>query len=341
MRAVRIHQHGDASVLRLEDVPDPKPDRGWALVRVRACALNHLDIWIRIGLPGIQIPLPHILGSDLAGEIVDPGSADLKPGTRILVAPGIGCGRCAACSSGTDNFCRQYTLVGYMVDGGYAELAAVPAANLIPIPATMSFTEAAAVPLVFLTAWHMLVARAGLRPGEDVLIQGAGSGVGSAAIQIAKLLGARVIATSGAARKLELAQQLGADHVLSYREQDIASEVRRLTGKKGVDVVFEHVGAATWDGSVASLAQGGRLVTCGATSGAKVELDIRHLFGRQLVLAGSYMGGRGELHKVLQFVFDGRLKPVIDRTFPLAEAAAAHRHLESQQQFGKVLLQIS
>ena len=340
MRAVRIHQHGDASVLRFEDAPDPEAPLGWALVRVRACALNHLDIWIRGGLPGIEIPMPHVLGSDIAGEVLDPGSANsIAAGTRVLVAPGVGCGRCAACSAGAENFCRDYTLLGYRIDGGYAELAAVPSANLIPIPDRMSLVEAAAVPLVFLTAWHMLTERARLQPGEDVLVQAAGSGVGSAAIQIAKLLGARVFATSSESRKLELAKQLGAAAVLNNKEQDVGAEVRRLTGKKGVEVVFEHVGAATWEASLKSLAYGGRLVTCGSTSGAKVELDIRHLFGRQLVLAGSYMGGRGELHQVLQFVFDGRLKPVVDRTFPLAEAAAAHRHLESRKQFGKVVLE--
>jgi NADPH:quinone reductase-like Zn-dependent oxidoreductase len=339
MRAVRMHQHGGPEVLRIEELPQPKPRPGWSVVRVKACALNHLDLWVRRGLPGIAIPLPHILGCDIAGELVATTDEQAPAsGTRVLVAPGVGCGSCSECSAGRDNLCRRYTLLGYLLDGGYAELALVPTVNLIPIPDALDWAAAAAVPLVFLTAWHMLTEVASLRPGETILIQGAGSGVGSAAIQIARLMGARVLATTSDPNKQARARELGAEAVYDSRAPALAAEVRRWTGNRGVEVVFEHVGAATWNASVAALARRGRLVTCGATSGVEVQLDLRHLFGRQLVLAGSYMGGRGELHRVLELVFAGRLAAVIDRTFPLEQAAAAHRHLESGRQFGKVVL---
>jgi NADPH:quinone reductase-like Zn-dependent oxidoreductase len=248
------------------------------------------------------------------------------------------CGKCAACVSGQDNRCRQFTNLGYMIDGGCAELVRVPEVNCLPYPENLSFEQAAAVPLVFQTAWHMLVARAGLQPGEDVLVLGAGSGVGSAAIQIAKFFGARVIATAGSDEKLAKARELGADHVINHKAQKIREEVRRITGKRGVDVVFEHVGTATWDDSLASLALAGRLVTCGNTTGYDAKIDLRFLFSRQLSLLGSYMGVKSELHTIVKLVTAGRLKPVVDRVFPLAEAAAAHAYLESGRQFGKVVL---
>jgi NADPH:quinone reductase-like Zn-dependent oxidoreductase len=250
------------------------------------------------------------------------------------------CGKCPACISGLDNHCRQFTNLGYMIDGGCAEFVRVPEVNCLPYPENLSFEEAAAVPLVFQTAWHMLIARAQLQPGEDVLILGAGSGVGSAAIQIAKFFGARVITTAGSDAKLEKARQLGADHVINHKSQKIRDEVRRITNKRGVDVVFEHVGTATWDDSLASLALAGRLVTCGSTTGYDAKLDLRFLFSRQLSLLGSYMGVKSELHTIMKLVAAGRLKPVVDRVFPLAEAAAAHTYLESGQQFGKVVLKV-
>jgi NADPH:quinone reductase-like Zn-dependent oxidoreductase len=264
----------------------------------------------------------------------------VRPGDKVVLAPGVSCGQCAACAAGKDNECHKYTPLGYGRNGGCAEYVVAPEMNVLPMPAGLSFEEAAAVPLVFLTAWHMLVARARLQPGEEVLILGAGSGVGSAAIQIAKLTGARVIATAGSSAKLDKARELGADELINHAQQKISEEVRSLTGKRGVDVVFEHVGTATWEQSILSLAIGGRLVTCGATTGFAAQLDLRYLFARQLSLLGSYMGSRAELYTVLKLVGEKRLHPVIDRVFPLAEAAQAHRRMEQREQFGKIVLAV-
>ena len=342
MKAILFRQHGGPEVLQYVDVPEPEPRPNEVLVRVRACALNHLDLWVRGGLPNVPIPLPHIPGSDVAGEIAKIGTevTTVRVGQKVVLAPGVTCGKCPACISGRDNLCRQFTNLGYMIDGGCAEFVRTPEVNCLPYPENLSFEEAAAVPLVFQTAWHMLVDRAQLRPGEDVLILGAGSGVGSAAIQIAKFFGARVITTAGSDAKLEKARELGADHVINHKSQKIRDEVRRITNKRGVDVVFEHVGTATWDDSLASLALAGRLVTCGSTTGYDAKLDLRFLFSRQLSLLGSYMGAKSELHTIMKLVAAGRLKPVVDRIFPLADATAAHTYLESGQQFGKVVLRV-
>ena len=342
MKAILFQQHGGPEVLRYSDVPDPEPRPNEVLVRVRACALNHLDLWVRRGLPNVPIPLPHIPGSDVAGEIAKIGSdvTTVRVGQKVVLAPGVTCGKCAACISGQDNRCRQFTNLGYMIDGGCAEFVRVPEVNCLPYPENLSFEQAAAIPLVFQTAWHMLIARAELQPGEDVLVLGAGSGVGSAAIQIAKFFGARVIATAGSDEKLAKARELGADYVINHKSQKIRDEVRRITNKRGVDVVFEHVGTATWDDSLASLALAGRLVTCGNTTGYDAKIDLRFLFSRQLSLLGSYMGVKSELHTIMKLVVAGRLKPVVDRTFPLAQAAAAHAYLEAGQQFGKVVLRV-
>ncbi len=338
MKAVRIHQFGGPEVLMYEDVPDPQPRQDQVLVRVRACALNHLDLWVRKGLPGVT--LPHILGSDIAGEVVATGEyvTGFKPGQRVLIAPMHFCGHCARCVAGLQNQCREFTVLGNGVDGGNCELIAVPAANVIPIPDSLDFNQAASVPLVFLTAWHMLVGRAAVRPGQTVLVLGASSGVGIAAIQIAKLFHCRVITTAGDQSKLEKARALGADFGINHYQQKISEEVRNITNKEGVDIVVEHVGAATWDESVRSLKSAGTLVTCGATTGPNVGLDLRHLFARQLTLLGSYMGTMGELHEVLGHVFAGRLKPVVDRVFPLSDLRAAHEHLEKSQMFGKIVV---
>lgn len=341
MKAIVFHQHGGPDVLKYVDAPDPQINPTEVLVRVRACALNHLDLWVRRGLPGINIPLPHIPGSDISGEVAAVGSlvTRVKPGDRVLLAPGVTCGQCAACLGGADNLCRAYTNFGYMIDGGCAELVRSPEVNVIPIPGDLSFEEAAAVPLVFLTAWHMLIGRAQLQPGEDVLVLGASSGVGSAAIQICKLLGARVITTVSNDAKAQKARQLGADEVIDYSRQDILTEVKRLTGKRGVDVVFEHVGKATWEASVLSLASNGRLVTCGATTGYDARVDLRYLFSRHLSLLGSYMGSKAELLTVLRLIGQRKLHAVIDRVMPLAECAAAHSLMEKREMFGKLILQ--
>lgn len=342
MKAIVIAKHGGPEVLQYIDVAQPQPGPAEVVVRVRACALNHLDLWVRGGLPGVQLPLPLIPGSDIAGEVSSVGGLvrNVRVGQKVVLAPGVSCGQCAACAAGNDNYCRQYGLFGYARNGGCAEYVLAPEVNVLPMPEGLSFEEAAAVPLVFLTAWHMLITRARLRPGEEVLVLGAGSGVGSAAIQIAKLTGARVIATAGTAAKLEKARELGASEVIHHGEKKIAEEVRRLTGRRGVDIVFEHVGVATWEQSVMSLATGGRLVTCGATTGATAQLDLRVLFVRQLSLLGSFMGSRAELYTVLKLVGEKKLRPVVDRIFPLAEAAEAHERLEQREQFGKVVLQV-
>ncbi len=338
MKAVRIHEFGGPEVLRYEDVPDPTPRKDQVLVRVRACAMNHLDIWVRKGLPGVQ--LPHIPGSDVAGEIAEVGEyvTGFKTGQRVLLAPMSFCHHCAKCVAGLQNQCPEFTVLGNRADGGDCELIAVPAVNVIPIPDTLSFDEAASVPLVFLTAWHMLVGRAGLRVGQTVLILGANSGVGIAAIQVARFFNATVIATAGDEEKMQKARELGAHHVINHYQQKISEEVRKITAKEGVDVVFEHVGAATWEDSVKCLKPAGTLVTCGATSGPSVGIDLRLVFSRQLSILGSYMGTMGELHEVLKHVFSGRLKPVVDRAFPLREVRQAHEYMEKSRMFGKIVL---
>jgi NADPH:quinone reductase-like Zn-dependent oxidoreductase len=341
MKAVRFHEHGGPDVLRVEEVADPVIGPGEALVRVRACALNHLDLWQRSGLRRVVIPMPHISGSDVAGVVAENTVSGVATGTRVMLQPGISCGRCAACLSGRDNECPQYEVLGYRNHpGGYAELVKVPAQNLVPIPDTISFVDAAAFPLTFVTAWHMLVTRAELQRGEDVLVLAAGSGVGQAAIQIARLLGGRVIATGGSDAKLEQARALGASALINHHTQDIAEEIKRLTDRRGVDVVFEHVGRATWARSVRSLARGGRLVTCGATTGGDAAIDLLAIFSKQLSILGSYMGTKSELLRAAEFFFAGQLKPVVDRTYPLEDAAAAQQRLEQSGQFGKIVLEV-
>lgn len=344
MNAVRFHQHGDVDVLQYEDAPDPSPSSGEALVRVRACALNRLDLWQRRGLPRVTIPMPHISGSDVAGEVIDargaPG-ANIRVGQRVMLQPGISCGRCPACLDGRDNECAQYDVLGYVShQGGYAELVKVPIQNLVALPDSIDYVQAAAFPLTFVTAWHMLMTRAQLRRGEDVLVLAAGSGVGQAAIQIAVLHGARVIATAGSDEKLERARALGASGTIHHYDQNIVEEVKNMTEGRGVDIVVEHVGEATWAQSVRALARGGRLVTCGATTGANGSLDLRALFVKQLTIRGSYMGTKGELLAASRFFFNGQLTPVVDRTFPLRDARAAQRRLEQSGQFGKVVLEV-
>jgi NADPH:quinone reductase-like Zn-dependent oxidoreductase len=338
MKAIRIHEFGGPEVLRYEEVPDPQLRKDQVLVRVNACAMNHLDLWVRKGLPGVK--LPHIPGSDIAGGIVAVGEyvTGFKSGQRVLIAPMHFCNRCAKCVAGLQNQCPQFSVLGNAVEGGDCQLIALPPVNVIPIPDELDFNQAASVPLVFLTAWHMLVGRAGIRPGQTVLVLGANSGVGMAGIQIAKLFHSTVIATAGDDRKAAKARELGADHVVDHYRQKISEEIRRITDNQGVDIVLEHVGPATWDASMRSLKPGGILVTCGATTGSEVGFDLRFLFSRNLSILGSYMGTMGELHEVLKHIFKGRLKPVVDRTFPLSEARAAHEYMEESQMFGKIVL---
>jgi NADPH:quinone reductase-like Zn-dependent oxidoreductase len=338
VKAIRFHAHGGPDVLRYEDVDEPVAGPGEAVVRVRACALNHLDLWQRRGIERVRIPFPHISGADVAGEIDSAPGGEYAKGRRVMLQPGLSCGRCPACLDGRDNECPAYDVLGYRSDGGYAEYVKVPVQNLIAIPDAIGFVDAAAFPLAFLTAWHMLITRANLRAGEDVLVIGAGSGVGQAAIQIAGRHGARVFATAGSDEKLVKARQLGAYDVVNHTSEDVPARIKELTGGRGVDVVVEHVGTATWDRSLKCLVRTGRLVTCGATTGHDARIDLRFLFGRQLSLLGSYMGRKGELLRAAQFFFAGELRPVVDRTYPLAEAAEAHRRLEAREQFGKIVL---
>jgi NADPH:quinone reductase-like Zn-dependent oxidoreductase len=342
MKCVRFHRHGGPEVLQYEEAPDPAPGEGEALVRVKACALNHLDLWARNGLPNVKIPLPHISGCDIAGvvELAPAGEAEFQSGSEVIVSPGMSCGRCDRCLTGRDNQCTQYAIIGYQVDGGLAELVRVPRTNLVKKPEGLGFVEAASFPLVFLTAYHMLVSRARIEAGETVLVLGAGSGVGSAAIQVAKMYGASVIATAGGEEKLRKARELGADEVVDHYRQDVLEEVRRVTGRRGVDIVVEHVGRATWEKSVKALARGGRVVTCGATTGHEAVTDLRYVFSRELTVFGSYMGSKGELLKVARLFEEGRLKPVVDSTFPLQKTADAETRMERSEHFGKIVVTV-
>jgi NADPH:quinone reductase-like Zn-dependent oxidoreductase len=340
MKAVIFKEHGGPEVLQYSEAPSPAIRANEVLVEVRACALNHLDVWARRGLPGIEIPLPHILGNDIAGVVREAGELVtwVRPNDEVMLQPGVSCGHCIECLRGLDNLCPEYDILGYRRDGGYAELVAAPGVNVIPKPQNLSWEEAAALPLVTVTAWHMLVGRARVKPGEDVLIHAAGSGVGSIGIQVARLHGARVIATAGSDEKLDKARDLGADEVVNYTREDWPKEVRRLTGKRGVDVVFEHTGAATWPGSLASLAKDGRVVTCGATSGFDARTDLRQVFYRHLSLLGSFMGSKAELLDAMKFIESGKIRAVVDRVLPLQEARRAHELIEDRAQFGKLVL---
>ncbi len=340
MSAMTLREHGGPEVLKLEQLPIPEPGPGEVRVRVRAVATNHLDIWVRRGGPAFKLEYPHRLGSDIAGEVDAAGAgASAKPGTRVVVQPGVSCMRCAQCLSGHDNLCRYYKILGENTQGGYAEYVVVPEVNLAPYPERLTMPEAAASLLPFLTAWQMVVHKARLAPGEVVLVQGAGSGIGVAAIQIAKLHGARVIATASTADKLARAKALGADEVIDYTTSDFAAECKRLTGKRGVDAVIEHVGGDVFAASIKAVRNGGRVVTCGATAGFHPAIDLRHIFFRQVEVLGSTMGSKADLLAVLGHVAAGRLSPVVHAVLPLARAGEAHRMLEERKAFGRVVLE--
>ena len=339
MNAVVIHEHGGIDKLCFEEMPVPNIAADEVLVEVKAAALNHLDLWVRGGLPAFKLKMPHILGSDAAGVVTAVGDVvnNVKVGDKVLLAPGWGCGACHECLNGDDNLCRDYQILGETTQGTFAEYVKAPAENAFLIPDGLSFEEAAAIPLVFLTAWHMLVEQVKVQPGEDILILAAGSGVGSAAIQIAKLFCARVIATASTDEKLQKAGELGADELINYTDKDFLEEVKRLTNKRGVDIVFEHVGKSTWENSIKALKKGGRLVTCGATTGYDPTTDLRYVFSKALKIFGNFMGRKEGLKRALQF-FPEKLKPVIDTSFPLQDAAKAHQRLMNREQFGKLIL---
>lgn len=340
MKAVVVQQHGDASVLTLAQVPKPKPKAGEVLVAIKAVAVNHLDIWVRRGGPAFKLSYPHRLGSEIAGVVAEVGAdvSDLEVGTKIVVNPGLSCGHCTECLYGRDNLCRYYKILGENTQGGYAEFISVPRQNIAPFPGDLSFEEAAAGLLTFLTAWQMLVDKARVQPGQFVLVQGAGSGVGVAATQIAKLHGARVIATASTEEKLRKAKALGAEETINYTETNFVKEVKRITGKRGADIVIEHVGGETLAQSLLATRNGGRVVTCGATAGFESTIDLRHVFFRQVEILGSTMASKGALLRLLPFLASGQLKPIVDRVLPLEEAAEAHRLLEERKVFGKVVL---
>jgi NADPH:quinone reductase-like Zn-dependent oxidoreductase len=340
MKAAFFKEYGGPEKLIYGDFPDPNIGRDEVLIRVKACSLNHLDIWVRQGVPAYKTQLPHISGSDVSGVIEAVGGEvqELRPGMRVIVSPGISCFKCPNCLSGNDNLCDSYTILGAGAHGGYAQFIKVRSLDVIPIPEDLTFEEAAAFPLTFVTAWHMLMTRCQIKAGQDVLVLAAGSGIGSAAVQIAKLAGARVITTAGSAEKCERAKALGADEVVDYHTDDFSRAVRIFTQGRGADVVFEHVGPETWSKSIQCLAKNGKLVTCGATTGKEVPLDLRYVFSRQLSILGSMMGCRFELLEILKLIGGRKLKPVIDSSFPLLEARQAQEKLLDRRQFGKILL---
>ncbi|MBI4587960.1 MAG: zinc-binding dehydrogenase [Candidatus Rokubacteria bacterium] len=340
MKALLFRQFGGPEVLQYEDVPDPKIGPHEVLVKVRACALNHLDLWVRNGLPLLQTPLPFWTGSDIAGDVVEVGAdvQGVEAGDRVAVNPNLTCGRCDYCLMGEDPLCDAFGIIGEHCRGGLAEYVSVDARNVLRLPDAIPYEGAAAFILANMTAWRMLVTQAQLRAGEDLLILGVGGGVSSAAVGIGKLAGARVWVTSSSDDKLERAKALGADEGINYAREDWARAVWEQTGKRGVDVVLENVGAATWTGSLRVLAKGGRLVTCGATSGPKGETDIRLVFWRQLRIIGSTMANRKEFGDVMRELFRGTLKPLVDRVFPLRDGAEAQRLLAEGRQFGKLVL---
>lgn len=340
MKAICIEAHGGPEVLREIERPAQQLGPNDARLQVRAVALNHLDLWVRRGVPGHRFPLPLVPGCDIAARVVELGEHvdGWHVGDQVLVSPGSGCGHCPHCHAGRDHLCRRYGIFGETRDGGCCEEMVIDARHLLAIPSNLSIAEAAAVPLTLLTAWHMVVERAELRPGETVLVQAAASGVSIMAIQIAKIFGGRVIATAGSPQKAALARELGADDTILYREVDFAEELRRITGKRGVDVILDHIGAETFDRDVRSLAKGGRLVLCGATSSPEAQFDLRHLFFKGLSILGSTMGGRGELDEAMTFVASGKIRPVLDRVFRMGEVRAAHAHLEARQALGKVVV---
>lgn len=339
--AMVMRANGGPEVLERSAIDLPDPGAREVLIRVRAVSLNHIDLWARRGLPHFRYEFPHRLGADVVGEIeaLGPGAIG-KVGDRVVINPGLSCGACEKCLLGQDTFCRKYRIMGENTQGGYSRHIVVPDANLLPMPKDLSWEEAAAIPLCFLTAWQMVVRKGQVRAGQTVLVQAAGSGVSSAAIQIAKMLGARVLTTTSTDEKAARAKALGADEVINYTTHDFVAECKRLTDKKGVDVVIEHVGGEVFAKSILSAAWGGRVVTCGATTGFSPTIDLRHIFFRQIEVLGSTMGPKGDLFGILRHVEAGALKPVVDRVMPLWSAVDAHRLLEERKVFGKIVLAV-
>jgi NADPH:quinone reductase-like Zn-dependent oxidoreductase len=340
MRAALIREHGGPEVLEIAGIADPVPGHGQVVVDVGAAALNHLDLWVRRGLPGLELAMPHVGGADVAGTVseIGPGVEGWSPGDRVVVNPGLWCGRCEWCVRGEHSLCERYGILGEHVQGGLAEKVRVPATSLYPLPESVEFDSAAAVPLVFQTAWRGLITRAGLAPGETVLITGGSGGVSTAAIQIAALAGARVIAVTSGPEKAERVRELGAHDVIDRLEEDFSRATWEITDRRGVDVVLDSVGEATWEGCVRALARDGRLVTYGATTGAEGRQDIRRMFWKQIRIIGTTMASRSEFEHVMALVFAGRLRPVVDVVWPLDRVREAHERLEAGEGFGKIVL---
>ncbi|WP_158055734.1 zinc-binding dehydrogenase [Halorussus halophilus] len=340
MKAVQFSEHGDRDVIEYGEFPDPTPDRDEVLVDIKAGALNHLDVWTRKGLPGLDLDMPHVPGSDGAGVVLEVGEdvTRFEAGDRVAVSAGVSCGKCEFCRHGEHSLCKGYHIIGEHVRGVHSEMAAVPEANLVPVPEGVSWETAAAAPLVFQTAWRMLVVRADVQPGEKVLVLGASGGVGHAAVQIADYIGAEVYATGSSQEKLDHAKEMGAEYAINYAEEDFADKISELTGKRGVDVVVDHIGKETYPDSLKSLAKGGRLVTCGATTGPNPGAGLNRIFWNQLSILGSTMASHGEADDVLELVWKGEFEPAIREVLPMSEADRAHEMLEEREGFGKVVV---
>jgi len=343
MKALFIRKHGDLSQLEFGEIPSPEPKGREIRIATRAAALNHLDLFVLPGLPGVQLAMPHVLGSDAAGTVdsVGPDATRFRPGDRVMLNPLISCGVCEFCIRGEQSLCVKVSILGEHQPGVYAEYFVAPEANLEPIPEKTTFEQAAAFSLVFQTAWRMLISRGRLRAGEDILIHGAGSGVSMASIQIARLAGARVFVTSSSEEKLEAARGLGAAFAYNYAGQDIVESVMRDTAKRGVDVVVDSVGSATWGQSLRVARRGGRVLTCGATTGPNPPAEIAFIFWKQLEIVGSTMSSRSEYREVVRLLAAGKLAPVIDRVFPLERGREALEYLQQGKQFGKVVLRVA
>lgn len=340
MKCIRYHEHGGPSVLKYEDCDEPVPKDNEVKIRVKAASVNHLDIWLRKGLPGIKIKLPRIPGADASGVIESVGRnvSNFKKGDRVLINPSICCGNCEFCSQGDGSLCLSYSIFGEHQNGTYCDFICIDEHNAVKIPDSLGFEIAAAAPLAYLTAWRMMVTKLNIKPSETVLIFSAGAGVGVACIQIAKLIGATVIATSSGNTKLDTLRQLGADHVINHSEEDVVKTIKRLTNRRGVDYVVDYIGKETWLKGLYSLKRGGAIVTCGATSGYNPNEDLRHVFYRQLKIYGSTMGSNKEFYDVIKLVMNGKLKPHIFRTLPMKDAAKAHELIQSRSVVGKIVL---
>lgn len=340
--AMVLDRHGGPEVLERRTIDVPPPDPGQVRVRVHAVAMNHVDLWVRRGGPHFRLQYPHRLGCDIAGvvEELGPGTLGASVGDRVMVQPGLSCGACRACLSGHDNLCKSYRMLGENAQGGYTRHLNVPYANLLPIGPSLGFVEAAALPLCTLTAWQMVFKKGQVRPGQTVVVHAAGSGVSSVAIQLCKLVGARVIATTSSSEKRDRARAIGADDVVVTSEQDYVGEIRRLTQKAGADVILDHLGGELFETSLKAVAWGGKIVTCGATAGFSAKVDLRHVFFRQIEILGSTMGSKGDLAEALPLMIDGRIRATVDRVLPLWEARKAHEALESRAVFGKVVLTV-